>query len=177
LLITVAGRVAEQRLLDGVTHDAGRCTQGLGAAQIVGVDDCDMQSELGCEFRAHAVRLRGPEHDGALVGRQGAGVAVDGGDRFTEQFVEHAAASDCPARNLQHRGAEDAPRADLVDHELQRLGLVDRRQRSGAAGKHARKPRRPDRFRADETALRDRDRRFRDRDDIARLCQARERLA
>ena len=55
-------------------------------------------------------------------------------------------------------GGGGAGRADLVDHQLNRLGLAHRRHRTGLPRERERELRRANRFGGDETRLGDRDR-------------------
>ena len=169
--------VVQQRALHRFADELRRRTERLRATQVVRVDDRDVQPQRGRQFGAHAVWIGGAEHDRAFVGRQRAGVAVDRGDRVAQQVVEHAALTGRARGDVRDRGTEDPPRADVVDHELQRFRLVHGRERSGAARQNAREQRRADRLRADEAALRDRDRRLGDRHDVARARGAAERVA
>jgi hypothetical protein len=77
---------------------------------------------------------------------------------------------------VQHRRAEHAPRADFVNHELQRLRLIDRCERTGAPRERLRQARRTNRLRADEPPLRDGDRRFGNRYDVAGACESGQRF-
>ena len=135
--------------------------------EVVGVDDRDLHAERSGELRRDAIRIGRPEHDRALVRRQRPGVPVDGGDRLAEDLVEDAALPAQAAEEMRDRGPDDAAPPDLVDHQLHRLRLADRRERPGAAREREREPRRTDELGGDEARLRDRHRRLGDDDDVA----------
>ena len=77
---------------------------------------------------------------------------------------------------MRERGERDLPRADVVDHELQRFRLIDGRERPRAARERVGEAARAHGLRRDGAILRDRDGRLGNGDDVAHARDAAHRI-
>ena len=131
LLVAVAVRIIEQRALDVRACTPCEAPSTFALPRSLASTTAHSTPQRSRNAARERVGLARREHDRALVRRHRAGVSVDGGDRFAHQFVEDAAPSEQPRRADAPPSPQHVPRADALDHQLHRFGLIDRRQRAG----------------------------------------------
>ena len=104
------------------------------------------------------VGILGTENDRTLEGRKRPGISVDRSDPLAENAIEPSAPAQEPADRLAHRREKHLRGAGLIDHQLQRLRLIDGSKRTCPPREPICKGARANRLGRDETRLRDGDR-------------------